>query len=89
MKKARFIKATWTMFFILLLPSAVSAMDLPAIVSMDWPAENLAAPKIIILDFRKVEYYRDSHIPDTINDVYRAWSFKKAAFHAEVPENEK
>lgn len=86
MKKVNLLKAGWVIFLILLLPLNVLARDLPPIVSTDWLQKNLKNEKLVVLDVRKVEYYQEGHIPGSVNDFYRAWSFKKADLNAEVPD---
>jgi len=88
MKKSSLFKAALVIFVVLILPPAVSARELPAIVSSDWLAANLSNPKLIVLDVRKVEYYRAGHVPGAVNAFYRAWSFKKADLNAEIPDVE-
>lgn len=86
MSKTSLLKAILFILLIFILPSTVAARELPAIVSTDWLEKNLKNDKLIILDVRKVEYYRAGHIPGAVNDFYRAWSLKKADLSAEVPE---
>jgi len=49
--------------FIILLPTAGLARDIAPIVSTDWLLANLKNPKLVILDIRRVEDYREGHIP--------------------------
>lgn len=86
MSKKRLLKEVWVFVLIFILPLTVSARDLSAIVATDWLERNLKSDKLIILDVRKVEYYQEGHIPGSVNEFYRAWSFKKVDLHAEVPD---
>ena len=49
--------------FILLMPIVSPARDIAPIVSTDWLLANMKNPKLIILDVRRVEDYREGHIP--------------------------
>ena len=86
MKKYLPFKAALTFFLIWMLSPAVLAQDLPAIVSTDWLETNLKNPKLIILDVRKVEDYREGHIPNAVNVYYGAWAYKKGELYTEVPD---
>ena len=52
---------------ILLIPAFGQARDIPPIVSTDWLLTNLKNPKLVILDVRRVEDYREGHIPGAFN----------------------
>jgi len=68
------------------LPGVVSAQVLPPVVSTDWLEANLKNPKLIILDIRKVEDFREGHIPGAINAYHGAWAYKKGELFTEVPD---
>ena len=86
MKKYLPFKAALTFFLIWMLSPAVLAQDLPAIVSTDWLEANLKNPRLIILDVRRVEDYRESHIPTAVNVYYGAWAYKKGDLFTEIPD---
>ena len=88
MKRRDLVKMFWAIIVVMFFPLTVSALDLPPIVSTRSLEENLYAPGLVILDVRKVEYYREGHIPGAINAFYRAWPFKKVTLNAEVPDME-
>ena len=67
-----------------LIPATIMAGDIPAIVSVDWLEGNLSNPRLIVLDVRKVEEYREGHIPGAVNAYYGTWVTGKG-YHTEVP----
>jgi thiosulfate/3-mercaptopyruvate sulfurtransferase len=73
---------------LLLLPMAALARDVAPIVSADWLEKNLANPKVVILDVRKVEDYKAGHIPGAVNVFYGSWAIKKGDLLNELPAND-
>jgi len=37
------------------------------VVSVDWLQKNINDPSVIVLDIRRVQEYRDGHIPKSVN----------------------
>ncbi len=74
--------------FILLMPIAGLARDIPPVVSTDWLMANLKNPKLIVLDVRRVEDYREGHIPGAMSAFYRAWAYQKDGLFTEIPETD-
>ena len=72
--------------FILLLPITGQARDINPIVSTDWLLANIKNPKLIILDVRRVEDYRDGHIPGAMSAFYGAWVYMKDGLFGSLPE---
>lgn len=72
--------------FILLIPVAGQAREIDPIVSTGWLSANLNNPKLIILDIRRLEDYREGHIPGALNAFYRAWAYQKDGLFTEIPE---
>jgi thiosulfate/3-mercaptopyruvate sulfurtransferase len=70
---------------LLLLPMAALARDVAPIVSVDWLEKNLANPKVVILDVRKVEDYKAGHIPGAVNAFYGSWAVKRGDLLNELP----
>jgi thiosulfate/3-mercaptopyruvate sulfurtransferase len=73
---------------LLLLPMAALARDVAPLVSTAWLEQNLANPKIVILDVRKVEEYKAGHIPNAVNVFYGSWAIKKGDLLNELPAND-
>jgi thiosulfate/3-mercaptopyruvate sulfurtransferase len=71
---------------VILLPGIGQARDIPPIVSADWLQANLKNPKLIILDVRRVEHYREGHIPKALSAFYGAWAYKKDGLFSEIPD---
>ncbi len=74
--------------FIFLLPAAGLARDIAPIVSTDWLLANLKNPKLVVLDIRRVEDYREGHIPGALNAFYGAWAYMKDGLYASLPEKD-
>jgi thiosulfate/3-mercaptopyruvate sulfurtransferase len=74
--------------FILSMPSAVLAREIAPIVSTDWLSANLNNPKLIILDIRRVEDYRDGHIPGAMSAFYGAWVYMKDGLFGSLPDKD-
>jgi thiosulfate/3-mercaptopyruvate sulfurtransferase len=55
------------LFPTLLLLSQVQAHDIDPIVSTEWLAAILNNPKVVAIDIRKIEDYREGHIPGAIS----------------------
>jgi thiosulfate/3-mercaptopyruvate sulfurtransferase len=84
MRKMRWLKALLVLA-LLFLPLTAMARDMNPIVSTDWLQGNLANPKLVIVDLRKVEDYKAGHIPGAVNVFYGSWAIKKGALLNELP----
>jgi thiosulfate/3-mercaptopyruvate sulfurtransferase len=73
------------MVFIMAMPMAAGARDVAPIVSTDWVQANLANPRLVVLDVRKVEEYKAGHIPGAVNVFYGTWAIKKGELLNELP----
>jgi thiosulfate/3-mercaptopyruvate sulfurtransferase len=70
-------------FLLLVLPA--QAADMPPIVSTDWLDRHLNDPRLVVLDIRKVESYREGHIPKAVSAYYGVWTESQGKLHTEVP----
>ena len=86
MKKLSF--AAFFLFSLVLFLSPVSARDLDPIVSTEWLAANLNNPRLVMIDIRKVEIYREGHIPGAISAYYGMWVFSESDKHTEYPRED-
>jgi thiosulfate/3-mercaptopyruvate sulfurtransferase len=73
---------------IVLLPLAGQARDIEPIVSTDWLLANLKNPKLVILDVRRVEEYREGHIPGSLSAFYGSWAYMKDGLYSSLPEKD-
>ena len=73
---------------VLMWPTASGAREIPAIVSVDWLEKNLGNPNLIVLDIRKVEDYREGHIPGAVNAYYGTWAYGRDAKRMEIPHED-
>jgi thiosulfate/3-mercaptopyruvate sulfurtransferase len=62
------------LFFV---PIIVHAGDVEPLVSTDWLSKNLSNPKVVIIDIRKAEDYKENHIQNSINILAKSWITKK------------
>jgi len=74
--------------FVFALPLFALARDIAPVVSGDWLEKNLNNSKLIIVDIRKVEEYKEGNIPNSINVFYGTWAVKKQALDNELPEDD-
>jgi len=83
MLRKKFIFAFMAVLF--LLPFATFAGAADPIVSTDWLQQNLGNAKVVAVDVRKVEEYREGHIPNSINVFYNSWAVKRGDLLNELP----
>lgn len=69
-------------------PATLHARDISPIVSADWLEKNLSNPKLVVLDIRKVEEYKDGHIPGSVSAYYRTWAYSRKGKREEVPQQD-
>jgi thiosulfate/3-mercaptopyruvate sulfurtransferase len=86
MRRQYLIKTILLAFFFLVLPEIGFARDISPVVSTDWLDANLANPRLTVLDVRKVEEYREGHIPGAVSAFYGSWAFKKGELYTEMPD---
>ncbi len=82
----------------IILFAMVLGIALPAIGSADagvnpvvttaWLQENITGPSIILVDIRKVEEYREGHIPDSINLTFNAWRTMEGNIGCQLPQKD-
>jgi thiosulfate/3-mercaptopyruvate sulfurtransferase len=73
---------------LLIFPLSLFARDIAPIVSTDWLEKNLDNPKLRIIDIRKVEEYKEGHVPGAVNVFYNAWAIRKGDVQNELPAND-
>jgi thiosulfate/3-mercaptopyruvate sulfurtransferase len=86
MKRMKYVALTVAL--LLVVPLAVMAKDWSPIVSTDWLEKNLTNPKVKMLDIRKVEEYREGHVPGSINIFFGTWAIKKKDLQNELPADD-
>lgn len=83
MLRKKFVFAFMAVLF--LLPFATFAGAADPIVSTDWLQQNLGNVNVVTLDVRKVEEYREGHIPNAINIFYNSWAVSRDGLSNELP----
>lgn len=73
------------LLFLLFFPFPGFSQDVSPIVSTEWLAANLTNPRLVMIDIRKVEDYREGHIPGAISAYYGMWVFSESIKHTEYP----
>ena len=73
---------------VLMLPAIVAAQMAGPVVSVADLEKNLTNPQLVVVDVRKVEEYRESHIPGSVNVAYGSWAIKKGDLLNELPSIE-
>lgn len=72
----------------LIAPISLFARDIAPVVSTDWLEKNLTSPKIKMIDIRKLEEYKDGHVPGSLNSFYGVWAVKKGANQNDLPADD-
>ena len=70
------------------LPLFALARDIAPVVSGEWLEKNLNDSKLIIVDIRKVEEYKEGNIPNSVNVFYGTWAVKSKGLDNELPEDD-
>jgi thiosulfate/3-mercaptopyruvate sulfurtransferase len=86
MKKLTF--PAFLLFSLVLFFSPVSAHDIDPIISTEWLAANLNNPRLVMIDIRKPEVYREGHIPGAISAYYGMWVSAEFDKHTEYPRED-
>ena len=74
--------------FIIMFSVQAGARELMPIVSTNWLLANLQNQKLVILDVRRVEDYREGHIPGALSAFYGSWAYMKDGLYASLPEKD-
>lgn len=67
------------------VPFMTFARDIDPIVSTAWLEQNLSNPKLVIVDIRKVEEYKEGHVPGAVNVIQASWLAMRDGLRNEVP----
>lgn len=70
---------------IVVVPALAAAGALPPIVTTEWLQNNVTDPELTVVDIRKVEEYREGHVPGAINVFYGTWAVKRGGLDNELP----
>jgi thiosulfate/3-mercaptopyruvate sulfurtransferase len=81
MKNAKFLLVALA---ILVAAPAVFAQKVDPVVDGAWLAKNLKG--VVVLDIRKVEEYKEGHIPGAVNVFFGSWAVKNNNLSNELPE---
>lgn len=67
---------------------AYPAEAIPPVVTAKWVLDNKDNPRLVIVDIRKVEEYREGHIPGSVNLTYNAWRTTEKQISCQLPLKE-
>jgi len=70
-------------FLCMLAPSNSIAQE--SLVSVDWLQKNIDDPSVIVLDIRRVQEYREGHIPKSVSLTYTAWRTRERNLDCQLP----
>jgi thiosulfate/3-mercaptopyruvate sulfurtransferase len=73
---------------ILCSPGILYSETLPSLVSASWLNENLKNPSLLVLDIRKIEDYREGHIPGALSLTYAAWRTMGETLDCQLPHRD-
>lgn len=90
MKTSRFTVLLFLLSIVgfLAVSSALQARDMPSVVSADWLEKNLTNSNIRVIDIRKVEEYKEGHVPGSVGVFYNTWAIKGNNLDNELPEDD-
>jgi thiosulfate/3-mercaptopyruvate sulfurtransferase len=77
-------RIVFVLFALILAAPALFAQKVDPIVDGAWLAKNLKG--VVVLDIRKVEEYKEGHIPGAVNVFFGSWAVKKGTLSNELPE---
>lgn len=58
---------------------------IPPVVTTQWLLANKSRPRLVIVDIRKVEEYREGHIPGSVSLTYNAWRTMEKGITCQLP----
>ena len=73
---------------IFLAPAVLFAETPSPIVTAPWLHDNLQNPQVVVLDIRRPDEYKASHIPGSINLTYTAWRTTERGLDCQLTEKD-
>ena len=59
---------------------------IPPLVTTKWLAENIAEPKLVVIDIRNSDEYQADHIPRAVNAPFASWAKASGELLLELPQ---
>lgn len=81
-------KTLFAFLCLIFLPHCAVCRDLPAFVSSGWLVANLDSPRLVLLDIRAVDQYKNGHIPGALSSPFTEWVAQKEDLLLELPSDE-
>ena len=75
-----------TLLAFILFPFSASAGSIPAIVSVEWLAQNITNSKLVIVDIRSDEAFNKGHIPGAVPVPFPCWVQQDENLILELPD---
>jgi thiosulfate/3-mercaptopyruvate sulfurtransferase len=74
--------------FLFSLPAVLWAAGVSPIIATEWLEKDLSNPKLKIVDIRKVEEFKEGHIPGAVNIFLGVLAVKKGDLRNELPNDD-
>ena len=65
-----------------------AAAGINPVVSTIWLSENINNSSMVVIDIRKVEEYREGHIPGSISLTFNAWRTMEGSLGCQLPQKD-
>ncbi|HNT43170.1 MAG TPA: rhodanese-like domain-containing protein [Syntrophorhabdaceae bacterium] len=66
-------------------PAPGGAEGISPVVTTKWLAENMKDPRLVVTDIRRVEEYKEEHIPGSVSLTYNAWRTMEKGISCQLP----
>jgi len=67
------------------LPISLFARSAPVFVTVDWLAQHLSDPTLVVVDIRGAEQYNKGHVPGAVHAPFSSWAPENRGLSLEVP----
>lgn len=81
-------KIYFYLLFLLISVSTCFGKEISPIVTTDWLEKNLNNSKVVIIDIRREEEYKNGHIPGAVNVFFGVWSIDRKNLKNEILDDD-
>lgn len=81
-------KIYFYLLFLLIWVSTCFGREISPIVTIDWLEKNINNSKVVIIDIRREEEYKNGHIPGAVNVFLGVWSIDRKNLKNEIPDDD-
>ncbi len=75
-------------FSVVLTATTGIAVEVNPVISTAWLQENIDNPSMVVIDIRKVEEYKEGHIPGSISLTFNAWRTMEDNLGCQLPQKD-